>query len=129
MSADRVELNDGNTTPTRAPMVADESVNRPVEIVLEREGRESRYAMFHTHRITAEGVFLGGSLLLELGEELLLSLPLGESDTLRVTARVAALDVGATPGMHVQFSALDENAKKRILEHITRGPESPKEEP
>jgi hypothetical protein len=129
MSTNRFELNDDTTTPTGAPIVVDESVvERPVEVVLERDGQESRYAMFHAHRITAEGAFLGSALLLELGEEVALSLPLGDSDTVRTTARIVALDVGPTPGIHVHFSALDESAKTRIQEHFTRGPESPIEE-
>jgi hypothetical protein len=71
------------------------------------------YTMFAAAAVTADGALLGGGLLLEIGEEVLLELRL-DGAPLRVRARVVAILPGEQASMQVTFIDVDAATRKRL---------------
>lgn len=72
------------------------------------------YRMFEPRELTAEGVFLAGTLLLEPGEEFTIELSFADASSLRVRARVTRLDRGSDPGMAVAFTGLSDSDRQTL---------------
>jgi hypothetical protein len=83
-------------------------------IVSTRVEGEPCYAMFEAERVTPEGAFLAGPLLLEVQEDFTVELALPDGDKVRTRARVVRVDRGAVPGMDVSFIDLPDEAKRKL---------------
>ena len=72
------------------------------------------YAMYEAERVTPEGAFLTGPLLLEASEAFTVELALPGGDTVRTQARVVRVERGAAVGMAVRFIGLSDDAKRKL---------------
>ncbi len=111
---------DDTKTADQAPDDRIESLGRAA-VVVKIDDAESRYSMFNVGRITGEGAFLAGSLLLELGEVVTLELSLAGGVEIRTDARVVGLDAGRAPGINVEFSGLDASQSELLKDRGASG--------
>jgi ethanolamine ammonia-lyase small subunit len=72
------------------------------------------YRMYRAIDLSAAGAFLEGTLLLEVDEEFDLELGFADETSLKVRARVTAVDRGKRPGMSVSFTRLGDRARKQL---------------
>ena len=77
-------------------------------VVGSHDDNEVAYSMYEARGLSPDGVFLAGSLFLELNEEFTVELILGDA-RLRTRARVTAVERGAAPGMAVVFANLSDS--------------------
>ncbi len=83
-------------------------------IVSTRVDGEPSYAMFEAERVTGEGAFLTGPLLLEAQEDITLELALPGGDSVRTRARVTRVRRGEGAGMDVSFLDLSDDLKRKL---------------
>ncbi len=83
--------------------------------------------MYEIQDMLPTGAFLAGSLHLEVGEDVLLELSLGESDPLRVEATVLSVERNGNPGIFVSFSELGEREQNLIKTWVAQASQSPRE--
>ena len=89
----------------------------PAGAVLEADAGESVCDMFEAFRLTTEGAFLAGGLLLEVDEEFTVEFDL-DSDKLRILARVAQVCRDDEPGMIVTFVDVSDPDRTRLEQYI-----------
>ena len=73
-----------------------------------------RYAMYEAERVTGQGAFLTGPLLLEAHEDFTVELALPNGEIVRSQARVLGIEHGEVPGMNVSFIGLSDEAKRKL---------------
>lgn len=83
-------------------------------VVSSSGGEGAVYLMYAAEALSAEGAFLTGGLLLEIGEEVLLELRLSEHGALRARARVAEMVPAPRAAMRVVFIGLSEADRTRL---------------
>jgi len=75
---------------------------------------EPSYVMYEADRLTEEGAFLTGPLLLEASEDVTLELMLPGGDKVRARARVLRVERGDAAGMAVSFIELSDEARRKL---------------
>jgi len=75
---------------------------------------EPAYVMYEAERVTGEGAFLTGPLLLETREDFTLELALPDGEKVRARARVLRVEHGDAAGMTVSFIGLSDEAKRKL---------------
>ncbi len=104
---------------------AKETLERAQAAIVVEDGENvSIYPMYEVRDIIPTGALLTGSLLLEVGEELLLELSLGETERVRVKAAVLSVEKRETPGVFVSFSELGEREKNLIQAWVAQASQS-----
>jgi len=88
----------------------------PAALVSTRIEGGPAYAMFQARRVSGDGAFLEGPLLLEPNEVFTVELALPAGDKLRVRARVVRVLAAGTDeaGMDVQFIDLSDELKRKL---------------
>ena len=90
-----------------------------VAVVVPSAGTGAVYVMYEAHGLSPEGVTLSGGLLLEKHEEVTIELRLPDRGSVRVRARVAAIERAA---LRVAFIGLDDPDRQRLSRYFAPPP-------
>ncbi len=96
-------------------------------VVLDSDDGSSVYNMYEIQDMLPTGAFLAGSLHLEVGENVILELLLGEGEKARVAASVLSVERDDNPGIFVSFSELGESETNLIKTWAARPAHSARE--